>query len=193
MILAAFRAEFARYRALAEHAARPLTFEQLREPLDPETNSIAVIMKHVSGNLRSRWTEPFSTDGEKPWRNRDDEFVDNFTDREGLEADWSAGWAVLDAQLALVTDADLARRMTVRGEPHTLAAALARSLAHTAYHCGQIVQLARHAAHEHGVAWKTLTIPRGGSAAFNRERGYCATPTPEGGDGSGKAASGEGR
>lgn len=174
----AFSAEFARHRRLAEGAAGQLSWEQLRIPLDPQTNSIAVIMKHVGGNLRSRWTEPFATDGEKPWRNRDNEFVDDFADRAALDAAWSAGWASLEGTLAECTDADLGRELRIRGEPHTLAHALARSLAHTAYHGGQIVQAARVIASRAGMEWKTLTVPRGGSAEHNRKIGFDASGAP---------------
>ena len=91
MTIQAFKAEFGRHRDLAERAIHPLALERLREALDPETNSIAVIVKHVGGNLRSRWTDPFATDGEKPWRVRDREFVDDFADRAALLAAWEAG------------------------------------------------------------------------------------------------------
>jgi uncharacterized damage-inducible protein DinB len=171
-VIDSFAAEFGRHRRLAEGAAAQLTWEQLRAKLDAEVNSIAVVMKHVGGNLRSRWTEPLTTDGEKPWRNRDAEFVDDFADREAMMGAWNAGWEALDAALASLTDDDLHRVLTIRGEPHSLALALARSLAHTAYHCGQIVQAARVLASRAGAPWKTLTIPRGGSAAFNTSKGY---------------------
>lgn len=171
LVIESFEAEFRRYRGLAESAAAQLAWEQLREPLDAEVNSIAVVMKHVAGNLTSRWTDALTTDGEKPWRDRDREFIDDFTDRGALDAAWAKGWAVAEAALASFTDADLARTVTVRGEPHTLALALARSLAHTSYHCGQIVQTARTLASRGGRAWKTLTVPRGGSAELNRRMG----------------------
>ena len=170
--IAAFEAEFRRYRGLAEGATARLSWAQLRVPLDPETNSIAVIMKHVGGNLKSRWTEPFTTDGEKPWRNRDTEFVDDFADRVAMDAAWMAGWSEIEAVLACCTDADLGRELRIRGEAHTLALALARSVTHTAYHCGQIVQAARVIAARGGVEWKTLTVPRGGSVDFNRKMGF---------------------
>lgn len=168
----AFETEFLRYRGLAEGAANQLTWDQLRAALDPEVNSIAIVMKHVAGNLRSRWTDPLTTDGEKPWRQRDTEFIDDFKDREALTRFWVAGWAALDSALAGFTDADLATSVAIRGEPHTLALALSRSLAHTAYHCGQIVQTSRALASRAGIPWKTLTIPRGGSEAFNRAKGH---------------------
>jgi uncharacterized damage-inducible protein DinB len=171
-VLEAIAAEYRRYRGLAEAAAGQLSWEQVRTPLDAETNSIAVIMKHVGGNLRSRWTDPFTTDGEKPWRNRDTEFVDDFADRAAMEAAWRAGWEVIEPVLATLTDADLSRTLTIRGEPHTLALALTRSLSHTSYHCGQIVMISRVLASRAGIAWTTLTVPRGGSAAFNAGMGY---------------------
>jgi uncharacterized damage-inducible protein DinB len=171
MLLSAFTAEFRRSRTLAEGAAGQLPFALLREPIDPEANTIAVVMKHVAGNLRSRWTEPFVSDGEKPWRDRDREFVDDFADETALWAWWRAGWEAVDGVLARATDADLSRELRIRGEPHTLALALARSLAHTAYHTGQITQNARVLAARHGVPWRVLTIPRGGSGEYNAGMG----------------------
>ncbi len=168
----AFAAEFRRYRNLSEGAAVQLTWEQLRRPLDKETNSIAVIMKHVGGNLRSRWTDPLTTDGEKPWRSRDTEFIDDFADRDAMMAAWNAGWQTLESFLATVGDAELEKTLTIRGEPHTLALALARSVSHIAYHAGQITQLARTLASRAGTNWKTLTVPRGGSQDFNRKMGH---------------------
>ncbi len=173
-VLDGISSEFRRYRGMSESAAAQLSWEQLRTPLDPETNSIAVIMKHMGGNLRSRWTDALITDGEKPWRNRDQEFIDDFADRDTMMAAWNSGWAVLEASLASFTDADLERVITIRGEPHTLALALTRSVTHAAYHAGQIVQAARVLASRAGTPWQTLTIPRGGSAAFNREKGFQA-------------------
>ncbi len=167
----AFAGEFARARRMAEQAASQLSWDQLRTPLDPETNSIAVIMKHLAGNLRSRWTDALTTDGEKPWRNRDSEFIDDFSDRPALDACWTEGWAVLDSALAGFTDADLERTVLVRAEPHSLALALTRSSCHAAYHAGQIVQAARVLASRAGADWNTLTIPRGGSAEFNANMG----------------------
>jgi hypothetical protein len=175
-VLPAFIAEFRRYRALAENAAGQCSWEQLRTALDPETNSVAVVMKHIAGNLRSRWTEPFTTDGEKTHgphtRDRDAEFIDDFgagpEGRAALERWWGEGWGTLEAALASCSDADLARTLLIRAEPHTLALALSRSLAHTAYHTGQIVQTCRTLASRAGAEWRTLTVPRGGSAEHNR-------------------------
>jgi len=166
--LRAFEHEFARYRAYAQRAAAHLTWAQLRTPLNPEVNSVAVVMKHVGGNLRSRWTDALTTDGEKPWRLRDAEFVDDFADHQALIACWDVGWNALDTQLAALTDADLPRVLTIRNQPHTLTLALTRSLSHTSYHVGQIVQTARVLAAQSATPWTTLTIPRGGSDAFNQ-------------------------
>jgi uncharacterized damage-inducible protein DinB len=180
IVIDAIASEFRRYRALAEGAASQLSWEHLRLPLDPEVNSIAVIMKHVGGNLRSRWTDALTTDGEKPWRNRDAEFIDDFPDRAALDAAWNSGWQALENTLATLTDADLPRTLTIRAEPHTLMLALTRSVTHTAYHCGQIVQAARILASRAGTDWKTLTIARGRSAEFNRKMGFDAPNKPPG-------------
>ncbi len=168
----AIASEFARYRSLSEGAAGQLEWAHLRVSLDPEVNSIAVVMKHVAGNLRSRWTEPFTSDGEKEWRDRDKEFVDTFASREELEAMWGSGWGALSETLDRITDADLSRSVRIRGELHTLARALARSLSHTSYHCGQIVQAARAIANREGISWSVLSVPRGGSRALNASMGY---------------------
>jgi len=172
VVMNAFTTEFARYRRMAEGASAQLTWELLRTPLDSQTNSVAVIMKHIAGNLRSRWTDPFTTDGEKAWRDRDSEFVDDFADRAALDAWWAQGWGVLDTTLASLTDKDLDRELRIRGEPHSLALALTRSLSHTAYHAGQIVQASRVLASRAGLPWRTLTVPRGGSAEHNRTMGF---------------------
>ena len=155
-------------RRLAERAVEQLPDEKLRLPLDANTNSIAVIMKHVAGNLLSRWTDFLTTDGEKPGRNRDGEFVDTFTSREQILGHWNQGWSCLLQALRNLTPSDLDKTLTIRGEPHTVPLAISRSLGHTCYHIGQIVQLARFHA---GDQWNTLTIPRGGSEQFNREVG----------------------
>jgi hypothetical protein len=171
-VIQAFATEFRRYRRYAEDAAGQLSFAQLRIALDAEVNSIAMVMKHLGGNLRSRWTDPFTTDGEKPWRDRDREFVDEFASRHELDDAWNAGWDALENVLGDLTDADLARELRIRGEPHSLALALTRSLSHAAYHTGQIVQCAKVIAARAGQPWKTLTIPRGGSSSYNRSLGF---------------------
>jgi hypothetical protein len=160
-ILNAFEAN----KRLADRAVEQVPDDKLHVALDTNTNSIAVIMRHVAGNLTSRFTDFLTADGEKPWRNRDGEFVETSAGRADLLADWERGWACLLTAVRGLRPEDLARTVTIRGEPHSVPLALARSLGHTCYHVGQIVQVARvHA----GDAWTTLTIPRGGSEQFNR-------------------------
>jgi hypothetical protein len=159
-IINAFQAN----KRLADRAVEQVPDEKLHVALNDDTNSIAVIMKHVAGNLTSRWTDFLTTDGEKPTRNRDDEFVDSFASRAELLAYWESGWACLLQSLKDLKPQDLEKTVMIRGEPHSVPLALERSLGHTCYHIGQIVQIARiHA----GEKWNTLTIPRGGSEQFN--------------------------
>ena len=152
-------------KRMADRAVEQLPDAKLHLALDANTNSIAVIMKHVAGNLQSRWTDFLTTDGEKPSRNRDDEFVDTFRSRAELLEQWERGWACLLTALRGLKPEDVEKTVTIRGEPHSVPLALARSLGHTCYHIGQIVQLARFHA---GDQWNTLTIPRGESAQFNQ-------------------------
>ena len=160
-ILNAFEAN----KRLADRAVEQVPDDKLHVALDPNVNSIAVIMQHVAGNLVSRWTDFLTTDGEKPWRNRDTEFVDAAMGRAELLDRWEKGWACLRNALTSLKPDDLAKTVLIRGEPHTVPLALSRSLGHTCYHVGQIVQVARiHA----GDDWKTLTIPRGQSEQFNK-------------------------
>ena len=159
--IATFRAN----KGFADKAIGQVSDEQLHVPLDANTNSIAVIMKHVAGNLLSRWTHFLTSDGEKPWRNRDDEFVDTFATQGELTAYWNCGWQRVLDTLAGLAPADLLKTITIRGEPHSVPLAIQRSLAHTCYHVGQIILIARILAGDH---WTTITIPRGQSAQFNQ-------------------------
>jgi hypothetical protein len=152
-------------KRLADRAVAQVPDDKLRTSLDANTNSIAVIVKHVAGNLVSRWTDFLASDGEKPERNRDDEFVDTFADRQEMLDFWERGWARLFETLKSLRVDDLAKTVLIRGEPHSVPLAIQRSLGHTCYHVGQIVQLARVQA---GGAWETLTIARGGSERYNR-------------------------
>ena len=166
-------------KRLADRAVEQVPDDKLHVPLDPNTNSIAVIMKHVAGNLTSRWTDFLTTDGEKPWRNRDDEFVDTFTARDELIAYWESGWRRLFDSLAGLTAGDVGRTVTIRGEPHTVPLAIQRSLAHCGYHVGQIILIARILA---GDNWTTITIPRGASTDFNQRvwnKAHYQSPKPE--------------
>lgn len=159
--LASFRAN----KGWADKAIGQLPDEKLHFSLDPNTNSIAVIMKHVAGNLLSRWTDFLTADGEKPSRNRDDEFVDSFGSRGELIEYWNAGWQRLFETLESLAPADLGLTVRIRGEPHSVPLAIQRSLAHCGYHVGQIILIARILAGEN---WKTITIPRGASTTFNQ-------------------------
>jgi Protein of unknown function (DUF1572) len=159
-------AVFRYYKKLAERAMEQVTDEQLFAVLDNEANSIAIIVKHITGNMRSRWTDFLTTDGEKPDRNRDGEFVDPPATREALMAEWENGWARVFAALEQLTDADLVRTVTIRGEAHSVMQAINRQLAHYPHHVGQIVLLAKHFASDH---WQSLSVPRNRSAEFNQK------------------------
>jgi len=153
------------YKNLAERAMVQVTDEQLFAVLDDEMNSIAVIVKHLAGNMRSRWTDFLTSDGEKPDRNRDAEFTDPPGSREALLAIWEEGWQCLFRALEPISNLDLERTITIRGEAHSVMQAINRQVAHYSYHCGQIVLLAKH--FKHG-EWKSLSVPRRQSAEFNR-------------------------
>ena len=143
------------------------TRKDLRVALDPESNSLAALLLHLGGSLRSRWTDFLATDGEKDDRDRDAEFEPAAdATREQLLARWEDGWSRFFATLAGLTVDDLTRTVTIRAEPHTVVQAIDRSLTHAAYHVGQIVFLAKHLS---GDAWRTLSVPRGGTRAFNAE------------------------
>ncbi len=157
---------FRYYKRLAERAMEQVSDEQLFAVLDPEANSIAIIVKHMTGNMRSRWTDFLTTDGEKPNRDRDTEFVDPPATRESLMADWENGWSCLFRALEPLSDADLSRTVTIRGEAHSVMQAINRQLAHYPHHVGQIVLLAKHFACDR---WQSLSVPRNQSAAFNRK------------------------
>lgn len=150
----------------ADKAIAQVSDDRLKVRLHEDTNSLAVIMKHVAGNLRSRWTNFLTEDGEKDWRNRDDEFVDTFADRSEAVAFWDQGWSTVFDALRQLSDEDLSKTVTIRGEPHSVALALQRSLGHTCYHVGQIMLVARMLC---AGDWQVLTIPRGQSADYNAE------------------------
>lgn len=156
---------FGYYKKLGERAMEQVSDQQLFEVLDEEMNSIAVIVKHMCGNMRSRWTDFLTSDGEKPDRNRDTEFVDPPDTRDGVMKLWEQGWGCVFAALKPLGDTDLERRVTIRGEDHSVMQAVNRQLAHYAYHCGQMVFLAKHFQY---ADWKSLSVPRNKSAEFNR-------------------------
>ena len=156
---------FRYYKSLAEKAIAQVTDEQLLLTLDKEMNSIAVIVKHMAGNMRSRWTDFLTSDGEKPNRNRDTEFEMIGDTRESLMEFWERGWKTLFDSLEPLTAEDFSRTITIRGEPHTVVEAVNRQLTHYAYHIGQIVLLAKHF---NSSDWKTLSVPKNKSAEFNK-------------------------
>jgi hypothetical protein len=155
--------ELRRAKTLGEKAIAQVDDDQLNVQLDPEANSVAVIVKHLAGNMLSRWTEFLTSDGEKPWRNRDQEFeAPRPLDRAEVMATWEKGWACLFEALAALHPEDLARRVRIRGEELLVVDAINRQLTHYSQHVGQLVFLAKHLA---GPRWKSLSIPRGQSAA----------------------------
>ena len=164
-ILEAVLDEFHKIKKLADKAIAQLSDEQLHAKIDAESNSVAVIMRHMAGNMRSRWTDFLTSDGEKPDRHRDREFEDVQQTRAELQAEWEAGWACLFDALAPLSDADLQRTVIIRAEPHSVYKAISRQIAHYAGHAYQILLLAKHLC---GPNWKTLSIPRGQSEEFNR-------------------------
>jgi hypothetical protein len=159
---------FRYYKNLAERAMAQLSDDELVEVLDPESNSIAIIVKHMAGNMLSRWRDFLTTDGEKPGRDRDGEFEDPPATREALLAAWEAGWQCLFDALEPLSEVDMQRVVTIRGEEHSVMQTINRQVGHYAYHCGQIVFLAKHLRSE---KWKSLSIPRRKSLEYNRRVG----------------------
>ncbi|MBX7055747.1 MAG: DUF1572 domain-containing protein, partial [Pyrinomonadaceae bacterium] len=155
---------FRNYKKLAERAIEQVTDEEFFFLIDPEANSIAVIVKHIAGNLRSRWTDFLTTDGEKPDRDRDTEFELIEDTRESLMLMWEEGWQTLFDNFEPLTTDDYSRTVTIRGEPHTVVEAINRQLTHYAYHVGQITLLAKHF---RSAEWTSLSVPRNRSAQFN--------------------------
>jgi hypothetical protein len=157
---------FRYYKRLAERAMEQCPDDGLFATLDPESNSIAITVKHMVGNMRSRWRNFLTTDGEKPDRNRDTEFEDAAKSRAELMAVWGAGWKYLFDALEPLTDEDLTRTITIRTEPHSVMQAINRQTAHYAHHVGQIVFAAKHFATAKSGKWDSLSVTRGRSAQF---------------------------
>src|SRR5687768_6473321 len=162
------RGQFGKIKKHVEDALAQVTDDDLNKPLDPESNSLALILKHMAGNMRSRFTDFLTSDGEKPDRDRDSEFVEEILPREQILSMWERGWACVFDAVASMKGDDLSRTVTVRLEPMTAAAAIARQVAHYGYHVGQITLLGKHFV---GKDWKYITIPRGGTKDFNRRMG----------------------
>lgn len=165
--LASLSKLFTYYKQLGDKAMAQVKDEDLHKVLATDANSIAIIVRHMAGNMRSRFTEFLTSDGEKPWRDRDREFVDAGQDRASLLADWESGWACFFAAIEPLAEADLSRTVYIRNEGQSVLDALHRQLAHYAYHVGQIVLLARTFA---GDEWVSLSIPRNASQQFNAEK-----------------------
>jgi len=157
---------FRYYKNLGERAMLQCGDVMLFETLDPESNSIAIVVKHMAGNMRSRWTDFLASDGEKPDRNRDSEFETPAITRAELMDQWNAGWNCVFAALEPLADSDLTRTVLIRGEAHSVMQAINRQIAHYSYHIGQIVFLAKHFGCD---SWKSLTVPRKQSASFNAD------------------------
>jgi uncharacterized damage-inducible protein DinB len=164
-VIESITGEFRRYKALAEGALAQLSDAELVAPAAGAGNSIATICWHVGGNLRSRFTDFLTSDGEKPWRNREEEFTARQVTQTELLAHWERGWSALLETLAALRDADLERSVIIRGQSFRVHEALHRALAHAAYHVGQIVYAAKSL---RGSSWRYLSIPPGQSDAFNR-------------------------
>jgi uncharacterized protein DUF1572 len=152
------------YKKLGEQAMAQVADDGLTATLDAESNSIAIIVKHLAGNMRSRWTAFLTSDGEKPDRNRDDEFRAAPQTRGEITAMWEASWKMVFEAMAPLTDADLGRTILIRNERHSVMQAINRQVAHYAYHIGQIVYIAKHFASD---SWTSLTVPRGKSSDYN--------------------------
>jgi hypothetical protein len=165
-VIASLQDEYRRYKALAEAAIAQVGDEELTYAGQDGANSIEMLIRHLAGNFKSRFTDFRTSDGEKPWRRRDDEFESAALSRGELLQMWEDGWNVVFGELATLTDADLSSTVTVRQQPLRIDEALHRSLAHAAYHVGQIVFMAKAM---RGGAWQTLSIPRGKSEEYNRQ------------------------
>lgn len=164
-ILDVVRDELHKIKKLADKSIAQLDDDQLWVTLDPEANSVAVLIRHLAGNMRSRWTDFLTTDGEKPDRHRDQEFFNDRRDRAALLAEWEDGWQRVFAAIDPLTDADLQEVVYIRQEPHSIYKAISRQVAHYAGHAYQILFIAKHLK---GADWKTLSVPRGQSEEFNR-------------------------
>lgn len=156
-------------KTIVERAIEQVSDETLHKKIGVADNSIAVTMKHMAGNMRSRWTDFLTSDGEKAWRERDREFEDEALTRDELLALWNEGWRVTFDAIEPLTGTDLDRQITIRGEPWSVVGAIQRQVAHYAYHAGQIVMLARQF---QGDSWESLSVPKGQSSAYNASLKY---------------------
>ena len=165
-VLSSLESEYRRYQRLGDESIRQLDAEALVRQPPGDGNSVAALVWHVAGNLRSRFTDFLTTDGEKPWRDRESEFAARAVSVADVRAKWEEGWNVLFQTLSTLSDGDLSRSVVIRGQPLSVLDALQRSVTHASYHVGQIVFLARSL---RGKRWEWLTIPPGRSEAYNRD------------------------
>ncbi|TXG39446.1 DinB family protein [Seonamhaeicola maritimus] len=159
--------QFRYYKSLSDKTIEALSFEELQKELMRDSNSVSIIVKHLVGNMRSRWTNFLTEDGEKSWRDRDSEFEDTFTSKDELVENWNNGWACLFNAIEASTVEDLERIVYIRNQGHTVTEAINRQLAHYSYHVGQIVFLGKLIKGEH---WDSLSIPKGASKSYNRKK-----------------------
>ena len=162
----AWLAELRKQKQWAEHAAAQVPDQKLHQAIAPGTNPVSVIMKHLAGSLRSRFTDFLTSDGEKDWRNRDSEFIVGNEPREEVMVIWNRGWDTVLGAVEALTEADMARTVTIRAEPHTIPLAVTRAIAHCAYHTGQIMLVSRILAGSDG--WNWATIAPGKSEEFRQ-------------------------
>ncbi|MCR8558408.1 DUF1572 domain-containing protein [Mucilaginibacter sp. BJC16-A38] len=165
--LSSIKKQFRYYQSVGDRAIAQVSEEQMHWQYNPESNSIAIIIKHIAGNSISRWTDFLTSDGEKEWRNRDEEFEDPASSKEELIALWNKGWKCMYDAIDPLTDDDLLYTIYIRNEAHTVIEAINRQLAHVPYHIGQIVFIAKMVSGEN---WNSLTIPKGQSKAFNLQK-----------------------
>jgi hypothetical protein len=166
---------FEYYKSLADKSMALLNDEQIHWSPNGQANSIAIIVHHISGNMLSRFTDFLTSDGEKPWRNRDREFEDAYASKTAMLVDWEKGWACLFENIKALVPSDCLSTVYIRNEGHTVMEAIGRQLAHYAYHIGQIVQIVKSM---EGVLWSSLTIPKGGSQQFNDTK-FSSAPTTQ--------------
>ncbi len=166
-VLTCYRNLFQYYRELAEKAMAQIADDDFFQQPTPESNSVAIVVQHLSGNMLSRFTDFLTSDGEKPWRDRDAEFEPLATDKTALLESWNKGWTCVFDAIDALTPEDLGKIVYIRNQGHTVLEALSRQLAHYPYHVGQIVYLCRMLS---GEEWASLSIPKGNSEAFNAEK-----------------------
>ncbi len=159
--------QFDYYKGLGDKTIAQLSFEQLKKEFEKDSNSIAIIVKHLSGNMLSRWTNFLSDDGEKEWRKRDEEFEDTFTSKEDLVNTWNKGWNCLFEAIKPLSKNDLEQIIYIRNQGHTVTEAINRQMMHYAYHVGQIVFMGKLIK---GANWKSLSIAKGKSKAYNKDK-----------------------